>query len=491
MKTKSIRWRLPLSYAAISLLAALLLGLIMMGILTRYYAVQESNYLIETANELGLKYFSEPDLELGRIEQEETVNIEDILIRFSFYINAQIRLLDADGNLIADSGLPQREMAVELRKELDDQKGEFAKDIKVARKATRLFSGWLFSMQPGELDAAAFQEWEQETRSQQVVTQAFYDKEDVLQGYVELSNGPTFGKDIMISIAWGWGIAALIAVMLSGAVGLWISRRFSAPLESLAQTTTLMTEGDLGARSEVTGQDEFGLLASSFNAMAESIESKITSLQQFVSDAAHELGTPLTALRTNLELIEDEGIPTALEQVQRMDELTRSLLDLSRLEALEEVAVFTAVDLKEILPGIAETYASRAEQAGLGFSLELENTTENILGDAAQLSVLIGNLLDNAVKFTPEGGRVEVQLKQSIASVILSVTDSGIGIPEDEINQLFSRFRRGRNTSAYPGNGLGLAIAKVIADRHQAVIEVERLARGTVFQVIFPPVMTS
>lgn len=485
MKYKSIRWRLPLSYASIALLAAILLGLIMMGILTRYYAIQESKYLVDTANELGLKYFSIEDLD-RRMELEESVKINDILIRFSFYINAQIRLLDADGNLIADSGLPQKEMAVELWEETDKKTGRYPEDFSIARKGDRLFSGWLFSIQPEEVDATAPEEWEPETRSQQVVTQGFYNEDQVLLGYVELSNGPTFGRDIMGSITWGWAIAALAAVVLSGAVGLWVSRRFTEPLESLTGITSQMAGGDLQARSDIDREDEFGLLANSFNTMAERVESKVAALRRFVADAAHELGTPLTALRTNLELIEDEGVPAALEQVQRMDDLTRSLLDLSSLEALDGEINLVEVDLKVVLSGIAESYASRAEQAGLGFSLKMEDTTENILGDAAQLSVLIGNLLDNAVKFTPEGGRVQVQLKQSTASVILSVTDTGIGIPEDEINQMFSRFRRGSNTSAYPGNGLGLAIAKVIADRHQAVIEVERLARGTILQVIFP-----
>lgn len=100
MKTKSIRWRLSLSYGGIALLTTLLLGLIMMAILTRYYAVQESNYLVETANELGLKYFSKTDLDLKEKRTEEPISVEEILGRFSFYVNAQIRLLDPDGNLI-------------------------------------------------------------------------------------------------------------------------------------------------------------------------------------------------------------------------------------------------------------------------------------------------------------------------------------------------------------------------------------------------------
>jgi signal transduction histidine kinase len=319
-----------------------------------------------------------------------------------------------------------------------------------------------------------------------VITQAFYNNSQQLLGYVELSNGPAFGREILRSVAWGWAIAALVTVLLAAGAGIWVSRRFSKPLESLTLTSTQMTKGDLSSRSKVERQDEFGLLAHSFNQMADSVETKVKTLRRFVADAAHELGTPLTALRTNLELIEHEDILVALEQVDRMDALTQSLLDLSKLEALSTEMESETIGFAQLLEDLAEAYASRAEQAELDFNLEIGRTPIRIKGDADQLRFMIQNLLDNAIKFTPTGGRVDVKLTQSEEEVKLCISDTGIGIPEKDVPQLFSRFHRGRNASAYRGSGLGLAIVKTIADQHGASIEVERKATGTIFKVRFP-----
>jgi two-component system OmpR family sensor kinase len=140
-----------------------------------------------------------------------------------------------------------------------------------------------------------------------------------------------------------------------------------------------------------------------------------------------------------------------------------------------------------VLENLAEAYASRADQAELDFNLEIEKDPINIEGDATQLGVFIQNLLDNAIKFTPAGGRVNITLSTQDEAVQLSIADSGIGIPEDDIQHLFSRFHRGRNASLYPGSGLGLAIVKTIADQHQATIDVKRKSIGAEFVVRFPP----
>ena len=481
MKIKSIRWQLSLSYAGIALLATLLLGIIMLGILARYFAIQESNYLVETASELGKRIFYSVDYDLS----EEELN--ELMERFSFYVNGQIRLLDAEGRVLADSGLPQPITKVLLRDKFDEEVIAYAKDISIGRANDNPFSSWLFSFQEDELASKPKDEWNVERRSDQVVTQAYYGENKQIIGYVELSNGPAYGRDILLSVVWGWAVAALTAVLLAAATGMWVSRRFSAPLESLTRTTTQMAAGNLSARSGIERQDEFGLLANSFNQMADSIEAKVATLRRFVADAAHELHTPLTALRTNLELVDGENIPQALEQVERMDDLTRSLLDLSELEAIASEIQYGDVDMAALLRDLAEPYASRAEQADLNFTLEIESDPVNIKGGVVQLGTLIQNLLDNAIKFTPAGGQVNVKLSTQNEVVELSIADTGIGIPEEDIPHLFSRFHRGRNASAYTGSGLGLAIVKAIADQHGAKIEVKRKSIGTVFVIRFVP----
>jgi signal transduction histidine kinase len=481
MKIKSIRWQLSASYAGIALLAALLLGAIMLVILTRYFAIQESNYLVETANEIGDKapYFMGDDLSIEKLNE--------LMERFSFFADTQIRLLDIDSNVLADSGFPQPTTRISLDEKSDDNAITYARTIYISRAEGNPFSSWLFSIQPDDLRGKPADEREIERRSEQVITQAYYDEKKQLLGYVELSNGPSYGREILRSVAWGWAIAALTAVLLAAAAGMWVSRRFSTPLESLTRTTTQMAAGNLSARSGIERQDEFGLLANSFNQMAESIEAKVAALRRFFADAAHELHTPLTALRTNLELVDGENIPSAMEQVTRMDALTRSLLDLSQLEAIDSEIQFADVDLAALLWDLSESYASRAEQAELSFNLEIEPDPIIIKGDGNQLGTLIQNLLDNAIKFTPAGGQVNVNLNILDEAAQLRIADTGIGIPEEAMPHLFSRFHRGRNASAYPGSGLGLAIVKTIADQHEASIRVESDSTGTVIDIRFLP----
>jgi len=477
MKIKSIRWQLSLSYAGIAFLAALVLGGIMIFILSWNFKNLEKNSLIDGAKAIGDKsfFFLEDDL------PEEY--IDEVMRRLSFYIDAQIRFLDGEENVLADSGLPQSYTKISIDKEEYAESLKEREDIFISREKGRLFSSWLVSIQEdiqtnGVVDA--------EIRSDQVVTEAFYDENKQIVGYVELSNGPAYGRDILLQVAGGWAIAALLAVILAGFAGMWVSLRFSNPIESLTHTTTKMAAGDLSIRSEITRLDEFGTLSKSFDQMADNIEANDQMLRRFVADAAHELGTPLTAIRTNIEMIDDEQVSTALSQVDRMDTLTNSLLELSNLEVSKPDFVFEDIDLNSLLNELAELFASRAEQQNIEFSLDIGVDPVLVEGDLSQLSSMAKNLLDNAIKFTPRGGKVWVKLSQKQDGAEFSVTDTGIGILEDDIPHIFSRFHRGSNTSEYPGNGLGLAIVKVIADKHNAEIEVRQLTPGTEILVKIP-----
>jgi signal transduction histidine kinase len=494
MKIKSIRWQLSLSYAGIAFLAALILGGTMIFILSWNFRNLERNYLIESAKEIGEKafFFLEND------DSEEY--IIEIMTRLSFYIDAQIRFLDAGETVLADSGLPQSYTKILIDKEEFEEGLKEREEIFISRGKGSFFSSWLIRNQEDIQTSGVVDD----IRSDQVVTEAFYDKNKQIVGYVELSNGPTYGRDILWQVAGGWAIAALLAVILAGFAGMWVSRRFSNPIESLTHTTTRMAAGDLSIRSDIDRKDEFGTLSRSFDQMADNIEANDKTLRRFIADAAHELGTPLTALRTNLELIDDEHIPFALEQVGRVDSLTQSLLELSQLEATDSEIEFIDLNLSSLLEDVSEAYASRAEQAGLGFFLDISNdpiiirgdslgffldiSNDPIIirGDSEKLRTLIRNLLDNAIKFTPAGGHVQINLSELDDGVQLIIEDSGIGIPDEDIPHLFSRFHRASNAAGYPGNGLGLAIVKTIADQHNATINVKHMLVGTEFKIQFP-----
>jgi signal transduction histidine kinase len=278
--------------------------------------------------------------------------------------------------------------------------------------------------------------------------------------------------------------------VLAAIAGWFVSRQISKPLLGLTDVTVRMTNGELSARADVRRQDELGILAASFNTMADRIEEIVVTLQRFVADAAHELHTPLTALRTNLELLDfdqnPEAVKRAHEQVIRLEKLTDGLLSLSRIEAQTGATQTSALDLVTLIRSISEVYASRAEQADLDYDLHLPDAMPTVTANAEQIGCVISNLLDNAIKFTPPGGTVRLNLQQADHQVKLIVQDTGIGIPPDDLPALFERFRRGRNACGYPGSGLGLAIVRAIVKAHGGSVHAENGNPGTIITVTLP-----
>ena len=559
---KSLRWRLPLSYAGIALVAALCLGVVLLITLRNYYSQREHDYLVENARAIGAAV---ADL----VESEPSPGaLRSQLKSYSFLSQTRVRLLDETEQVVADSGSPQQQQRVVALSLLDPWispafpggAGETISPFGVEPELDRLsspisrvitttlgddiyrsiivieddsatitetvvitgsgFDGIHRSAEePGVVvgplglisrmptvgtpygfgfDADAVSS---DRKSRQIVRYPFGDDGGSPMGYVELSEGPAHGIQILEGVAWAWGVAAVVAVMLAIGVGWFVSKRISAPLLSLAATTVRMADGEFGARAPVASQDEFGLLAQSYNEMADRVEETVVTLRRFVTDAAHELHTPLTALRTNLELIAIEEndekdrhalVDRALSQVARLAALTGGLLELSRIESDVPASSHARLDLGALLRETSEVYASQAEQAGLSFHLELPRGALIIEGDGPQLRRALGNLLDNAIKFTPSGGDVTLGARQDGRWSALWVADAGIGIPDNDLPHLFGRFHRGRNAADRPGSGLGLAIVKAIVESHGGHVTVaDNGSQGAVFSVWLPAVRSA
>jgi signal transduction histidine kinase len=535
---RSIRWELPLSYAAIALLATVALGVVLLFILRGYYGQQEQAYLRDSA----LVFSQALAPTLGQDLPAES--LRDQVISLSFLSQMRVRLLDKDGALLADSNTPGqfdvslpavREAEVLVQKEgvnLDPDNRVYipASPSKVVTTTGTLPSLFLFqSFQPNPYSRTVTRAMPSSTggsivtmkmgsvltdrRSGKAVQSPIYDDRSNLLGYVQLSEGPAYGQEIMTSVARGWALAGLVAVVLAAAVGWLASRRISAPLLALTGITASMAAGNLAARADVRRKDEFGTLAASFNAMANQVEDTVVTLRRFVSDAAHELNTPLATLRANLEMMRDDmaamdGVPEggapenggqpgimatsearlarAQAQVERLEVLTQGMLNLSRIEAGTNQETFGPVSLTALARSMGELYASCAEQAGLGFELFLPETAVIVQGNETQLRQALANLLDNAIKFTPEGGQVMLGLDHTEQAARLWVRDTGIGIPEEDLPHLFQRFHRGRNTEGYSGSGLGLAIVRAIADHYGGSVSAEAVGHGTRISLELP-----
>ncbi len=293
--------------------------------------------------------------------------------------------------------------------------------------------------------------------------------------------------DMVEAALQGFLVAVLVIGGFSLLIGLFLSRSISRPLVELTAATRAVAAGDLGVRVPVRHSGEIRELAGDFNRMADQVEETILTLRRFVSDTAHEIHTPLTALRTNLELApDDEFIQRAQAQVTRLESLTEGMLDLSRIEAGDQTENHAPVALVPLVREMSELYASRAEQAGLTFDLALPEMPITVQGDEQQLRRALGNLLDNSIKFTPEGGAVSVGLRRERGWAELWVEDTGIGIPADDLPHIFSRFHRGRNAAAYPGSGLGLAIVRAIGEGHGGAAAAESTESGARFTLRLP-----
>lgn len=513
MIPKSIRRWLPLSYAAIALLAALVLGAVLLSVLRSYYSQRELDYLIGNSRAI-----EDVAARLVALDASTSV-LESQLQSLAFLSQTRVRLFDAAGQVVTDSGNPQdrREMVMlstirlpAFRQTVTQTFGAesyrsviVVKDMlsgaSVRETTLMTMTGSLDPLEGreaflGDPSLASFmpavgtpfgfdfdpEATAQGHRSAHVVRQPLHDVGGSPLGHVELSEGPAYGRQVLERVAWGWGIASGVAVLLAAGVGWLVSQRITRPLSLLTQITARMAMGDLSARVYVNRQDELGALARSFNEMATRVEETVLALRRFVADAAHELHTPLTALRTNLELAPDGGfVRQARHQVERLEQLTTGLLNLSRIEAEKRDQVLAPVVLNTLVQDIAELYASQAEHAGLVFELAMPESPIVVTGDDAQLRDALGNMLDNAIKFTPESGTVAMALSQEDDWAVVRVRDTGIGIPAEDLPHVFDRFHRGSNAAAYPGSGLGLAIVKAIVARYEGSIEIENLAQGT------------
>lgn len=536
MFPKSLRWRLPISYAGIALITALALGFVLVATLRSYYGQRELDYLRGNARAISEVFVRSN----ARGLSDEALNGQ--VMGFSFFSQTRVQLLDASEQLLADSGVPQ---AGDMLTVQFNQEVGYLPDAE-ARPGRPLFDWVMFfnraekSSSPAAFgaeveivncvggDEPCIQLLESEAtplpplpnqgdvatdgmfvvslapqlygfgldgqgrgdsrRSDQLLEVPINDSQQNLIGYVHLSDGPAYGLDIVDSVAQGWLIASSIAIVLAAGVGWFISQRTSVPLTALTNVTARMANGELSARAEATREDEIGKLARTFNEMAEKIEETIVVLRRFVADAAHEIHTPLTALRTNLELLNDETsnevfVQRALEQAKRLESLTDGLLQLSRIESDTTHEQNEVVELAALVREVSEFYASRADQAGITFDLDLPLTAVHVRLHPAQFRSVLGNLIDNAIKFTPENGTIKLAVKQVNHQVEVVVQDSGIGIPSDDLPLVFERFHRGRNAADYKGSGLGLAIVKALIERQKGRVRVESGSWGTRFSL--------
>ena len=302
-------------------------------------------------------------------------------------------------------------------------------------------------------------------------------------------------------------IAFFVGVVPAILVGGWLAARALEPVDRMITEVREITDGrSLHRRLALPmTRDELSRLAETVNQMMTRLERSFSALRRFTADASHELKTPLTVVRAGVErAITRSGMPQealapleeTLQQVNRMTELLDSLLTLARADEGRAELHREPVDLREIIEEAGETGELLAEHAGVGIEIRLPPEPLVLAVDRSRVRQLALNLIENAVKYTPRGGQVSVELAGNDGRVTFSVADTGIGIAPGDLPHVFDRFWRADSartrTSERAGTGLGLAICKWIAEAHGGTIDVQsRPGRGTTFTVGLPRSDTS
>jgi signal transduction histidine kinase len=524
---RSIRWRLVISYVLLSLLIVSVIGVLTLSLVKQ----QIEQRVVEdlTANAESVARQAGPLMwPVVRLPA-----LTELARTAAFLGDVRVRILDTHDRLLADSGsndgvnsfmwfAPPEGWGPEVRDRswlmvvpmgpsrhvvatpdlsaLGSEQGDVRWTI-VQRSAgvwgTRLSFEELLqepSLQlfpePKAVEGAIEQpDQEQETssRSQQMVTALIGARDNPL-GHVELSSGPDFGAQALATTRRALILAGGGALALALVTGLAVSQGLTAPLRRLAAAASRMSD-DLSTRAPTDGKDEIDQVAIQLNHMAERLEASFAALtadrdalRRFVADASHELRTPITALKSFNELLQgaaaddpgarEEFLAESATQLDRLEWITANLLNLSRLDAGLAALEKDTWDVGELVEAVGSSFHTLAIEKGITLGTQVPAEPVHLLCDRARLEMALCNLVDNGMKFTPRGGRVEIGVEETGESIRFWVSDDGPGIDPADQPHVFERFYRGRSNQQQ-GSGLGLAIVRSVAQAHGGRVQLE------------------
>lgn len=506
---RSIRWRLVASYVVLTVMTVGLVWLLAVSLLTRYVHEQAVADLAANARSVAR--------EAGQYMQSpwRGVALGQLARTASFLGNVQVRIFDQSGQVLADSGprddvdellwlvpsqdgaslgwhfelplfiFPQDQTLESLlRGDASVLFGDLPPGVTITR-IRRVSGPWgdrfVFETAPREDDVVPAAS--DGARAAAPFARVPIGVAEAPLGYVEMTGVQDSGALALETIRRTFGLAAVAAAVLAMVVGLVVSRGLTSPLNSLAAAAARMRAGDLSARAPAAGSDEIGALARQFNHMATSLEvsfgelaAERDALRRFIADASHELRTPITALKNFNALLlnqaaddpaaQAEFLAESQVQIERLEWITQNLLDLSRLDAGLVALEFAEYDTVELLEIASSPFKPAAQDKGVDLHLLPPENPVTVRVDRPRLVLALSNLVDNALKFTPRGGLVQVGAGRTEAGrVQLWVQDTGIGIDPADLPHISERFYRGRGTGT-TGSGLGLAIAQSIVHAH-------------------------
>ena len=465
----SLRWRLFILFFLVSFLPFMFFSPILMGRMESYYIEQSKHDWLREANRISIQ-----------ITQGNYLKDQSSYTYFESYIKGLGKEKGFDGRIV-----------------VVDRLGYIIADSAAADKGHTIMNKQVFDALNKEESAQVFIREDKEVISAVVPIVDKENKDEVLGTVVVTA----YINDIYDSLGEMRNQVYLLSLFTSFLIGLlsfFTSSFISRPLKLLMKFVQKITNGQLDQKVDIKGKDEIAELGNAFNHMAEQLQRVEHSRQEFVSNVSHELKTPLSSIKVLTEsLLFQENVPVEMYQeffmdinseVDRLNNIISDLLTLVRLDQTEVPMNIKTTNLNDMTQAILKRLIPLAKKKDI--KLIYQSHKEIFVDiDEVKLTLAISNLIENAIKYTPEGGEVRVILQSDLQDAWVSVEDTGIGIAKDEQSKIFERFYRTDKTRNREtgGTGLGLSITYRTVIMHNGSIQVEsEEGKGSIFTVQIP-----
>ncbi len=374
---------------------------------------------------------------------------------------------------------------------------EFSSDKTVPIHVTESHAELIAARDGSSQPAIRWDEWRKEERL--FVAAPVSDDHGQSLGFVQLSipTAPIYAVSLQTWLSFlliGGGV--LLVTIIASTI---IARQIAVPVQHLTTTSEQIAAGRLDERVVPAGPNEIRRLGIAFNQMAERVQEMIAQQREFVDNAAHELRSPLTSIRLRIEMLQTRGKANAaiteryLNQMEHeigyLQRLVDHLLALASVESNTQTPPKAQLDVTHILRGIADDMRDVAEQAGLTLQADVPMRLPTVQANPEQMNILFRNLVDNAIKYSPQGGTITIAAQALAREIEIRVSDTGIGIPPEALPHIFERFYRvdPAHSRTQGGAGLGLSLVRAIVEAQGGRIEAQsQVQAGSVFIIHLP-----
>lgn len=423
----------------------------------RFYYVEGIKQAMKDQGAMFTSFY-EQELAEGTFAKKAPI----LLQRYNFLINAQVQIYDSSGKLIADT----HERLNEKNRDYEDVGTALGGEIgyfKGEADGEKILS----IAQPVKFDGTTY-------------------------GAIRVITSMTQVDQVLKQNSLMLMLIGLLVILVAAFISLILANTITKPIGVMTAAAEQMASGQFSVRIAKTKDDEIGKLADTLNFMAEEVEKHEQLKNEFIASVSHELRTPLTSVKgwaiTLHSMSEDqvfrEGLEIISNESERLSHMLGDLLDLSRLSAGKIEYKFERLEVESLIHQAVSQMVPRAARLGVKLTESIDGSGI-VQGDVHRLKQVLLNILDNSLKFTSAGGKVTVSLQVSENEAVVSITDTGAGIPDEELSLVKEKFYKGKSKAS--GTGLGLAICQEIIEHHNGSLDLKSKAgTGTTVEIRLP-----